>query len=316
MITVERYSQDKFDEWNKFNRDSKNSLFMFDRNYMDYHKDRFIDHSLMFYDDDELIAMLPMTERENELISHGGLTYGGFIVGKKIKQHTMLDCFEELKTYCKEQGYKTVHYKIIPHMYHLQPSEEDIYALFINNASLERVEASTVINLKNPLKMPKGRKAQVSRARREGTEIKELSEEKDFDDFIALENSVLNERHDTKAVHTGAELFLLKTRFPENIHLYGAIKDQKMIAGTVVFEYENAVHTQYMAADDEARQIGALDLAVSNVIELFKDSKDWLDFGISTEDGGRILNKGLISQKEGFGGRTNVYEMWKLEIEA
>ena len=69
-----------------------------------------------------------------------------------------------------------------------------------------------------------------------------------------------------------------------------------------------------MAANEIAREIGALDLAVSAVIEKYRDSKRWLDFGISTENGGRYLNDGLISQKEGFGGRTNVYEMWKLNI--
>ena len=69
-----------------------------------------------------------------------------------------------------------------------------------------------------------------------------------------------------------------------------------------------------MAADEVARQIGALDLTISTVIDTFKEEKLWLDFGVSTENGGKYLNEGLISQKEGFGGRTNVYEMWKLEI--
>ena len=49
---------------------------MFDRNYMDYHKDRFKDHSLLFYNDGKLIALLPMSEHDEMLVSHGGLTYG------------------------------------------------------------------------------------------------------------------------------------------------------------------------------------------------------------------------------------------------
>ena len=61
-------------------------------------------------------------------------------------------------------------------------------------------------------------------------------------------------------------------------------------------------------------EIGALDLAISTVIDTYRDSKKWLDFGISTEDGGHYLNEGLISQKEGFGGRTNIYQTWKLNI--
>lgn len=76
------------------------------------------------------------------------------------------------------------------------------------------------------------------------------------------------------------------------------MKDDKMIAGTVVYEYDHVIHTQYMAANDEARQIGALDLAVSTVINKYKETKKWLDFGISTEHGRIYLNKGLCAQKK------------------
>lgn len=314
MVRIEKYSSEKEDIWNRFNKESKNSLFMFDRKYMDYHSDRFKDHSLLFYDEDKLIAILPLSEHGEELKSHGGLTYGGFITDSKMKQHTMNDCFETFISYAKENGFSKVTYKCIPHIYHNQPAEEDRFALFANGAQLVTVDVSTYVNLSSPLKMPKGRKAQISRAKREGVVIEELSSLEDFEVFIDLENAVLNERHEVSAVHTGAELKLLKDRLPENIHLFAAMKDGKMIAGTVVYEYDTVVHTQYMAADDEARTIGALDLAVATVIEKYKDSKKWLDFGISTEHGKIYLNEGLCSQKEGFGGRTGVYEIWELNI--
>lgn len=314
MIQVHRYTEQDNEIWNKFNRESKNSLFMFDRNYMDYHSDRFKDHSLMFYEDEKLIALLPMSEKAETLSSHGGLTYGGFISDTKMKQHTMNDCFEALLTYSREKGFKNIVYKAIPHIYHSQPAEEDHYSLYANGAKLVTVDASTYINLKNPLKMPKGRKAQISRAKREGVTIEVLSDKKAYDAFIELENKVLWERHETKAVHTSEELKLLHDRFPENIHLFAALKGEELIAGTVVYEYGQAVHTQYMAANEEARQIGALDLAVHTVIEKYKDNKLWMDFGISTEHGRIYLNEGLISQKEGFGGRTGVYEIWEIEL--
>jgi hypothetical protein len=314
MITIVRYTEDKVNIWNQFNKQSKNALFMFDRNYMDYHKDRFKDHSLLFYDEDKLLALLPMSEHDNMLISHGGLTYGGFITDTKMKQHTMMDCFAELIKYAKENGFKNIRYKCIPHIYHSQPAEEDRFALFANNSKLDTVDVSTYVNLAAPLKMPKGRKAQISRAKREGVVVEELTELEDFNKFIELENEVLTERHDVRAVHTGEELKLLHDRFPENIHLFASLKDGNLIAGTVVYEYDQVVHTQYMAANDEARTIGALDLAVSTVINNYKETKKWLDFGISTEHGKIYLNEGLCSQKEGFGGRTGVYEIWELNL--
>ena len=314
MISIVRYTDDKVELWNQFNKQSKNYLFMFDRKYMDYHRDRFSDHSLLFYDNDKLIALLPMSEHGDVLISHGGLTYGGFITDTKMKQHTMMDCFSVLINYAKDNGFRSIRYKCIPHIYHNQPAEEDRFALFANGAKLDTVDVSTYVKLSDPLKMAKGRKAQVSRARREGVVIEELTDLEDFKKFIDLENEVLTERHDVHAVHTGEELKLLHDRLSENIHLFAALKDGNLIAGTVVYEYEQVVHTQYMAANDEARVIGALDLAVFTVIEKYKDTKKWLDFGISTEHGKIYLNEGLCSQKEGFGGRTGVYEIWEKHI--
>ncbi|MGN8762159.1 GNAT family N-acetyltransferase [Oribacterium sp. HCP3S3_B9] len=314
MISIRRYTESDKVIWNLFNKTAKNPLFMFDRNYMDYHEDRFQDHSLMFYLDDELVALLPMSEKEGVLTSHGGLTYGGFITNSKMKQHIMDVCVEQLIIYAKEKGFHEINYKVIPHIYHEQPSEEDRYALFIKGATLVKVEAATVINLEAPLKMPKGRKAQISRAKREGCVVKELKDHKSYEDFIALENEVLSEHHNTHAVHTGDEMNLLHDAFPDNIHLYGVLKEENIIAGTIVFEYGQVIHTQYMAANEEARRIGALDLTINHVIETYRAGKKWLDFGISTESAGKVLNEGLISQKEGFGGRTNVYEMWKIKL--
>ena len=308
-MIIRKYTDDDRDLWNNFVASAKNGLFMFDRNFMEYHKDRFEDCSLLFFEDDELLALLPANKNGDTLVSHGGLTYGGFVSGTKMKQHKMLECFDVLKTYLVENGFSSCVYKTIPYFYHTLPAQEDLYALFKNDAKITKIEPSSVIDFRNPIKMPKGRKAQISRAKREGVLI-ELSE--DFDTFINLENSVLSERHGAKAVHTGAELNLLHSRFPGQIELYAAVYKGAMIAGAVVFVYENVVHTQYLAANDTAREIGALDYCIFEVMNKYSSSKQFLDFGISTENGGQVLNEGLISQKEGFGGRTVAYQTWKM----
>ena len=310
MITIKPYLSENKAIWNEFIENSKNGIFMFNRNFMEYHSDRFIDNSLMFFDNDNLIAVLPMNIRDKVLYSHQGLTYGGFITDEKMKQHKMLECFEALKQYMQANDIEKLVYKTIPHIYHKTPAEEDLYALFKNNAKLLKLEPSTTIYLKNPCKMPKGRKAQISRAKREGVEIQES---KDFKTFIDLENKILAEYHDTKAVHTAEELKLLHSKFPEQIKLYTASLNDEMIAGTLIFEYENAVHTQYMASNKISREIGGLDLLIKTLIDKYQNTKMYFDFGISTENNGQFLNEGLISQKEGFGGRTIAYDIYELE---
>lgn len=311
MISIVEYSPNKNNEWNDFVRKSKNGIFMFNRDFMDYHSDRFKDNSLMFMEKGELIAVLPASLHGNELRSHGGLTYGGFITNEKMKQHKMLDCFDLLKQYMNENNITNLIYKCIPHIYHKQPSEEDLYALYKTGAKVLKIEPSTTLNLKLPLKMPKGRKAQISRAKREGVIIEQSN---DFESFIELENNVLSEHHNTKAVHSAEELKLLKSRFENEIQLWVAKYENEIIAGTLLFVYENVVHTQYMAANDKAREIGGLDLLIKTLTDKFSDSHTYFDFGISTEDSGKYLNEGLIAQKESFGGRTVCYQTWEMNI--
>ena len=44
--------------------------------------------------------------------------------------------------------------------------------------------------------------------------------------------------------------------------------------------------------------------------------KPWFDFGISNEDHGRVLNEGLVMQKEGFGARSVVHDHYELRVSA
>lgn len=315
MISVVRYSDDLRVIWDGFCRNAKNPLFIFERNFMEYHKDRFQDHSLLFYDNDEVIAILPMNETSDELFSHAGLTYGGFITNDRMKQHTMNECLEALILYARKKGFKGITYKAIPHIYHVQPAEEDRYALFLNNAEIIKMEPATVVKLSDPLKMPKGRKAQISRAKREGVEVRILTDKKDFYQFMELENRVLGKYHDAQAVHSGDEMYLLYSFFPEAIHLYGAFQQKELIAGAIIYEYGQLIHTTYLAASDVARTNGALDLTIFTILNDYRDKKLWFDFGISSENGGRLMNPGLIAQKEGFGGRTNIYDTWRIQVQ-
>ena len=312
MITIRKYNPADGPIWDAFVAASKNGTFMLMRGYMDYHADRFTDHSLLFYDEDKLVALLPASIHGEELRSHGGLTYGGMICDYAMKQHVMNDCFDALIEYMRENGIGRLLYKPMPYIYHRYPCQEDLYALWRRGAQLVRRDVSTTIELKTtPIKLPKGRKAQISRAQREGIIVEQST---DFDTFIALENQVLEQYHGTKAVHTGAELKLLHSRFPEEIRLYAARKNEEMVAGLLLFVYENMIHTQYMASSEYGRENGALDLAIASILDEYRDKKLYLDFGISTENAGITLNKGLISQKEGFGGRSIVYDFYEIKL--
>ncbi|MFP8921558.1 GNAT family N-acetyltransferase [Francisella tularensis] len=313
-MQVLKYTFNKKQEWDLFVTNAKNSHFMFYRDYMEYHSDRFEDSSLMFYDDkNKLLAIFPANIKGNVLYSHQGLTFGGFIIDKDMKQKKLLDCFESLKEFTQKENLAKVLYKGLPTIYHQIPSQEDLYGLFINDAKLVRLDSSSCLDLNENVKLPKGRKASISKARREGVHIEESN---DFNAFIELENKVLQAQHNSQAVHSGEELLLLKQRFPDNIKLYLArTRENLLVAGALLFIWRDVVHTQYLANDFVGRELGALDLLIKELIDEYRNKGyKYFNFGISNEDNGRYLNEGLIAQKESFGARTIAFSQYEIKV--
>lgn len=311
MINILSYTPEKQPEWDAFIDGSKNGTFMLKRGYVEYHSDRFSDFSLMFYEDSKLIAVLPASLHGNEVRSHGGLTYGGIISDRKMTTSKMLEVFDALKIFLKEKGISMLVYKRVPSVYYSYPSDEDLYALFRNDAKLVRRDISTAVYLPDRIKFSELRRRGVKKAIKNGLEV---CQSFDYDGYIALLTKVLSVHHATKPVHTGAELALLAGRFPEVIKLYCAYRGEEMMAGVLIFDTPQTVHAQYIANSEEGRNIGALDLVMDFLINTYAEGKTYFDFGISTEEGGTVLNYGLIGQKEMFGGRGIAYEFYEMEI--
>ena len=59
-MKIQCYEDSQKQVWDEFVGGSKNGTFLFFRDYMDYHRDRFEDHSLLIWEDNgRLIALLP-----------------------------------------------------------------------------------------------------------------------------------------------------------------------------------------------------------------------------------------------------------------
>lgn len=312
-MNIKKYSAEYLQDWNTFLETAKNRHFFFFREYMEYHSDRFQDFSLIFYGDNKkIIALLPCSIEAQTVISHGGLTFGGFIVGKDMSVEMLLKVFDLLLLYLKKNNIHELIYKSMPYIYHQYPSQEDLYVLFKYHAELIRRDVSSAIYLPCRYKYRKGRKCMIKRGYNYGFH---MIESDDYDSFVSVLNKVLGKYHGCKAVHSAAELRLLKGRFSDNIHLYVAMDGERLMAGTLLFINGDVVHTQYMANSDFGREMGALDCLIDWLItDVYKDKK-WFDFGISTEQQGRFFNTGLAAQKEGFGARAIVHDFYKINCD-
>ena len=311
-MRIELYNPAFKTQWDALVRASKNGTFLFARDYMDYHRDRFADNSLLVFDDKEqLLALLPANKNGGELVSHGGLSYGGFITDERMKADAMLEIFERTLAYLKENDFSKLIYKCVPHIFHRAPAEEDLYALFRFSAELFRRDASSAIDLQNKIEYQERRRRSVKKASAKNV-VCEISI--DYESYWRILEENLRSAHDLKPVHSLAEIEVLRGAFPENIKLFAAFLDGEMVAGTLVYETPRVAHAQYIASTATGRAAGALDLLFHVLLAEIYREKSFFNFGVSTEDAGRILNSGLIDFKEGFGARAVVYDFYKLAV--
>lgn len=311
-MEIRRYRREDKELWNSFVSKARNATFLFDRNYMDYHDDRFDDNSFIFYYKGKLKAVLPANVAGDTLYSHQGLTYGGLLLDKKATVEDVLECFDSLNSWLRENGISKVVYKSLPWIYQQYPSQEDLYALTWKcKAQLISRDISSTIVIDNKLKFAESRKSGIRKALSLNIEV---GESNDVDGFWHILEDNLGNRYNAKPVHTSSEMKLLMSRFPNNIRLYVAKMNGEIVGGTLIYVTPQVVHTQYISASVEGKKHGALDLLFDYIINKVYANCRYFDFGKSTEQGGAYLNEPLIFQKEGFGGRGVCYDWYQWEL--
>ena len=313
MLEIVRYTSACADEWNRFVTESKNGTFLFDRRYMDYHADRFLDHSLMFYEGGKLLAVLPAHIVDDTLYTHKGLTYGGLLMSPALTIVQTVELFLTLNGYLRGVGVRHVYYKCIPWIYHRLSAEEDLYALYhVCHARIVARDFSTNIFLRKNMPWERVRRRGVVRAQNAGIRVERSA---DFGLFWKVLTDNLGAKYGVKPVHSLSEIELLHARFPDNIVLYHAIKDEEVVGGLVLYVTEQVVHAQYSSATPEGKKLGAMDILYDRVLHEDYADYPYFDFGRSTEEAdGSGLNEQLIFQKEGFGGRGLCYDIYQYDL--
>ncbi len=313
-MIIERYTPAMAAEWDAFVDISRNGTFLHRRGYMDYHAHRFADHSLVARDaaGGALLAVMPAHTAGTTLASHNGLSYGGWLMAPRhLQAAEMLELFRILLAHMRSHGLDELLYRPVPHIYHRQPAEDDLYALWRLGATPCAMGASSTIDLRDPLPPDRGMRGAINRAMRSDVAIGQSHR---WADFWAILEEVLGARHDTRPVHTLEEIKLLHSRFPDRIRLYTASRGGRVLAGTVVYDTGRVVHTQYIAAGDEARRERLLPAIYSHIIQHDCAAARYFDFGVSTEQGGAVLNHPLDTHKYRMGGRCTVYPAFRLTL--
>ena len=286
---------------------------MFQRDFMDYHSDRFQDFSLMVYKNDKLKVVLPANILADTVYSHQGLTYGGMLFSKELKSTEALNSFMAILEFLNDNGLNNLVLKELPNIYlHNQTNNPLAYLLFKTKAELLRTDMHSVVNTKFK-SYSNSRKEGLKRASKYNLRVEESDSFDVFWNTILTPN--LEAKHKVKPVHSLAEITLLKSRFKNNIRQFNVFKDDEIVGGTTIFETENVAHCQYISGDENKSELGSLDFLHHYLIENIFTNKLYFDFGTSNFNSGNNINEGLQFWKEGFGARSIPQGFYKIVTE-
>jgi hypothetical protein len=315
-MIVKKFSRelDK-DMWNEFVRVGKNKTFLFYREFMDYHSDRFLDSSYMIYDEKStLIALVPANISNHKpatIISHEGLTYGGIIVNKDVKLKTVIGIFYHFLKHLYQNSVEYFQLKQIPAFYNATVTDEIEYVMFLLDASLFRRDVAFVVDQFNKINCSGNIRRESEKAKKAGAVIKEEHDMTAFWENILVPN--LAERFGVKPVHSLSEINLLKKKFPDNIRQFTIFLRDHIVAGVTLFIEGGVVHSQYISSSEEGRKTGALNYLFRCLIdEVFVDHR-YFDFGIVNEENGKKINEGMLFWKEAFGGRSMRHDFYNIQ---
>jgi hypothetical protein len=322
-FTVHPYRPEDAAAWDAFIKTARNGTIFHTRRFLAYHPEgRFTDASLILRDGDAIVGVLPAAAREKALVSHPGASYGGLVVGDDASVTDTGAMLDAVLTHAKEEGYDGLSMlRLPPASLQKRYSEDQHYWLYHKGFRLTRCEMDGAVDLTGlteetvPASLTSKCRNMIKQAERANIEVR-LSN--DFASFWPLLEGVLEGRHGAKPTHTLDEIRKLHELLPDGFRLLAAYKDGAMVGGIVLVTiHDQALYTLYMAQEYTAQQYHPMHLLVLEAIKLgLCEGRRVLHLGVSTEDGGRVINEGLFFFKESFGCRPVRRESWEFSFTA
>jgi CelD/BcsL family acetyltransferase involved in cellulose biosynthesis len=308
------FSHSEQARWDAFCAQSYGSTFQHTRQFLSYHGDRLVDRSMVIEHDGQWVGVLPAAWHPAEaarLVSHPGATFGGIVHSGRLRGRAMIEALASCASLAWSIGARVFEYKVVPHIYHQVPAQDDVYALWRIGASLSRCDLSSCIDLEAPLARSARRVRAMKKARKGGLEYGG-GVESAYEVWPLIEDNLWR-KHAVRPTHTLEEIIQLAEKFPNAIEFVQANRSGEALAALVTFRTPRVVHAQYIASAPTASEWGALDgLFEYCIANAPAKGARYFDFGISTTGQGRELNDGLCAFKNEFGASGLVHQFFEL----
>lgn len=278
---------------------------------MEYHRDRFEDYSLMIYDKEKLVSILPANRVGETIYSHQGLTYGGLGLLINAKLYDVIYIFKDILKFLKENEIYKLIIKKIPTIYCDTFSDEIDYLIHVCNGKTIMKHNISVIKLDSDFKISKSRRECINRGKKLNLVIKEEESLNIF--WNDLLTPILKEKYNSKPVHSLEEIKYLKAKFPKNIRHFNVYHNDQIVCGTTLFITKHVVKPQYIAGSESNNSLGSIDFLYNYLINEIAKDKTFFDFGPSHENNGLSIVKNINFWKESFGAHSLVQEFYEVE---
>lgn len=324
-----KYDDSRKEEWDAFVESSRNGTIFHKQRFLSYHpRGRFKDSSLLITKGGGLAAVFPAAAHKEEgkkvLFSHPGSSYGGAVIPLRSALADAFGIVGAVLQYAKDEGFDAIEIRHAPRVYQRAPSEELDFALSYAGFGYSKRELSSAISLRQisgegmPECLRYSAVKAVRKARREGLFFSETSEPAHIETFHGLLVKNLRERHGAAPTHSLEEIVRLKGLFPEDIKLFAAFLKGRPIGFLMVFVCNpKAVHIFYTAQDfSMSTEFRPINFIYYNLIKWAKAGGfDYINIGISTEEGGKKINWKLFNFKETLGGTGVRRDSYRLDLE-
>ena len=287
-IKVRRLLKNDYDLWDVFVHKSSNGTIFNLRTFLSYHIDRtFNDHSLIFENNNNIIALLPAAiinkNKKIILFSHPGASYGGIIYNNlNFKQCN--EIIDLLKNYCKKNNISSMVFIPPPHIYCNNCSDTLLYTLLWNGFKIQETYLSSIINLnkyKHTIDFLGSRKKRY---------VKKIQNDKNFK--IEFSNDINNfypilyknkQKHNSLPTHSKKEMQKLMEILPNNFFLMMLYFKNVPIGGTFNFiANKNVGIIFYNMIDYNFIKYNPATYQVYKTLDWARTMKlKFLDFGVS-----------------------------------
>jgi len=309
--TIKPYETKDYCNWNAFISKAKNATFLFHRDFMEYHQDRFQDYSLIVMQGETMVCVLPANLVGDTIYSHQGLTYGGLVLLPDAKLYEVIYIFKALLTYLNNHAIAKFNLKKIPSIYCDTFSDEIDYLIHICKGITLMKHNVSVIKLDADFKISKSRRECINRGKKRNLSVKEESNLETFWNELLIPNLMI--KYGSQPVHTLDEIMFLKSRFPNNIKHFNVYDADKLVCGTTVFITKRVVKPQYISGSENNNILGSIDFLYHYLITEVAKDKVFFDLGPSHENNGLSIMKNINFWKESFGALSLIQEFYEVE---